>query len=109
LSSEETFGPIAPLQRIADEAEALELMRRAEYGLATAVFTRDLARGLRFAERAPAGTVMINEASIYLETGFPFGGAPGSSSGIGRAHGAVAMEQVFTDLKTVVVDLGRRL
>ena len=66
-------------------------------------------RGLRFAERAPAGTVMINEASIYLETGFPFGGAPGSSSGIGRAHGAVAMEQVFTDLKTVVVDLGRRL
>jgi acyl-CoA reductase-like NAD-dependent aldehyde dehydrogenase len=105
VTQEETFGPIAPLERITDEQHALRIMNQSSYGLACAIFTRDVGRGLVFAERAPAGTVIINEYSAYLETHVPFGGAAGKSSGFGRAHGAAAMEQVFTDTKTIVMHL----
>ena len=70
-----------------------------------AVFTRDLGRGLRFAEAARAGWVNINESTNYWESHLPFGGRAGSQSGIGRVGGRFSME-TFTELKTVVVNLG---
>jgi succinate-semialdehyde dehydrogenase/glutarate-semialdehyde dehydrogenase len=105
VSREETFGPIAPLQRVSSEAEILANIHRSEYGLATAVFSRDLARALRVAEQVTFGTVVINDMSIYTEQHLPFGGGAGSASGLGRAQGRQALEQVFTDLKTVIFSL----
>jgi acyl-CoA reductase-like NAD-dependent aldehyde dehydrogenase len=105
VAREETFGPIVPIRTISGEHEALATIEGSAYGLLAAVFTRDLARGLRFAEAARAGWVNVNASSNYWEPHLPFGGRSGSRSGVGRVGGRFAFES-FTELKTVVVDLG---
>jgi acyl-CoA reductase-like NAD-dependent aldehyde dehydrogenase len=105
VAREETFGPIVPISTIADEEEALALIDSSPYGLLAAVFTRDLERGLRFAEAARAGWVNVNESSNYWESHLPFGGRAGSRSGFGRVGGRYPLE-TFTELKTVVLNLG---
>jgi succinate-semialdehyde dehydrogenase/glutarate-semialdehyde dehydrogenase len=105
VAREETFGPVVPISTIRSEDEALAVIDSSSYGLLAAVFTRDLRRGLRFAEAARAGWVNINESTNYWESHLPFGGRSGSQSGIGRVGGRFSME-TFTELKTVVVNLG---
>ena len=105
VARDETFGPIVPIRAITSEEDALATIEESPYGLLTAVFTQDLRRGLRFAERARAGWVNVNASSNYWETHLPFGGRAGSRSGIGRVGGRFAFES-FTELKTVVVELG---
>jgi succinate-semialdehyde dehydrogenase/glutarate-semialdehyde dehydrogenase len=105
VARDETFGPVIPISTISSDEDALRAMRTSPHGLLSAVWTRDLARGLRWAERADAGWVNINESSNYWESHLPFGGRSGSSSGVGRVGGRHAME-TFTELKTVVVNLG---
>ncbi len=105
VAVEETFGPVIPISTIAGEDEALRIVNASPYGLLTAVWTRDLARGLRFAEAARAGWVNINESSNYWESHLPFGGRAGSASGVGRVGGRYSMQDTFTELKTVVVTL----
>jgi acyl-CoA reductase-like NAD-dependent aldehyde dehydrogenase len=104
VAREETFGPVIPITTIASDVEALEITNSSPYGLLTAVWTRDLARGLRFAEAVDAGWVNINESTNYWESHLPFGGRSGKSSGVGRVGGSQAME-TFTEPKTVVVTL----
>ena len=105
VAREETFGPIVPIRTIRSEEEALATIDESPYGLLAAVFTRDLGRGLRFAEAARAGWVNVNASSNYWEPHLPFGGRSGSRSGIGRVGGRFAFDS-FTELKTVVVELG---
>jgi succinate-semialdehyde dehydrogenase/glutarate-semialdehyde dehydrogenase len=104
IAREETFGPVVPITPIDGEAEALALVEASPYGLLTSVFTRDLARGLRFAESARAGWVNINEGTNYWESHLPFGGRAGSQSGLGRVGGRFSIERL-TELKTIVVNL----
>jgi len=105
VARDETFGPVVPISTIRSEDDALAIIDSSPYGLLTSVFTRDLARGLRFAEAARAGWVNVNESTNYWESHLPFGGRAGSQSGIGRVGGRFSME-TFTELKTVVVNLG---
>ncbi|MDP8948612.1 MAG: aldehyde dehydrogenase family protein [Actinomycetota bacterium] len=102
VAREETFGPVVPITTIRDEAEALSAINSSPFGLLTAVWTRDLARGLRFAESARVGWVNINASSNHWESHLPFGGGAGSQSGVGRVGGRYAME-TFTELKTVIL------
>jgi succinate-semialdehyde dehydrogenase/glutarate-semialdehyde dehydrogenase len=104
VSQEETFGPIAPLIRFRDEAEALAMANDSPYGLLGAIYTRDLSRALRFADGLDMGWVNINESSNYWEAHLPFGGRAGKRSGIGRVGGRFALEQM-TDLKTIVIEI----
>jgi succinate-semialdehyde dehydrogenase/glutarate-semialdehyde dehydrogenase len=106
VAREETFGPIVPIRSIAREEEALATIESGPYGLLASVFTRDLARGLRFAEAARVGWVNINESSNYWESHLPFGGRAGSQSGLGRVGGRHPME-TFTELKTVLLNVGQ--
>jgi acyl-CoA reductase-like NAD-dependent aldehyde dehydrogenase len=106
VAREETFGPIVPIRSIGSEEEALATIESGPYGLLASVFTRDLARGLRFAEAARVGWVNINESSNYWESHLPFGGRAGSQSGLGRVGGRHPME-TFTELKTVVLNVGQ--
>jgi len=105
VARDETFGPVIPISTIASDDEALQVVNSSQYGLLTSVWTRDLARGLRFAEAARAGWVNVNESTNYWESHLPFGGRAGSKSGVGRVGGAHSMRDTFTELKTVVVTL----
>ncbi len=107
VATEETFGPIAPVVAIDGLQEAIELTNRSPYGLLSAIFTADLAAGLRFADEVRSGWVNINESSNYWESHLPFGGRAGSDSGIGRVGGAHVME-AFTELQTITLAPGGR-
>jgi len=102
VAREETFGPVAPVVAIDSLEQAIELTNASPYGLLSAIFTRDLAKGLRFADAVRTGWVNVNESSNYWETHLPFGGRSGTASGIGRVGGSAPMES-FTELQTVVV------
>ena len=104
VAQEETFGPIVPVTAIRDDAEALRAVNSSSYGLLSAVWTRDLARGLRFAESVRTGWVNVNASSNHWESHLPFGGRAGSQSGVGRVGGRYPME-TFTELKTVIVSV----
>ena len=102
VAQEETFGPIAPVVSIDSLDEAIWLANASPYGLLSAIFTRDLAKGLRYADAVRTGWVNINDSSNYWESHLPFGGRSGTASGIGRVGGTAPMES-FTELQTVVI------
>ena len=78
---EETFGPVAPLIKFADEAEVIELANRTEFGLASYFFSRDIGRVWRVAEALDYGMVGVNTGLISTAEA-PFGGV--KQSGLGR-------------------------
>jgi len=102
VATEETFGPVAPVVEIDSLERAIELANASPYGLLSAIFTRDLAKGLRYADEVKTGWVNINESSNYWETHLPFGGRSGTASGIGRVGGTAPLE-AFSELQTVVI------
>jgi len=104
IAREETFGPVAPITRIGSLDEAIGIVNGSSFGLLSAIFTRDLRTGIRFAESVRAGWVNINEGTNYWESHLPFGGRAGSQSGMGRVGGRFSIERL-TELKTVVVNL----
>ena len=102
VAQEETFGPIAPVVSFDSLDDAIWLANASPYGLLSAIFTRDLAQGLRYADEVRTGWVNINDSSNYWESHLPFGGRSGTASGIGRVGGSAPMES-FTELQTIVV------
>jgi acyl-CoA reductase-like NAD-dependent aldehyde dehydrogenase len=102
VAREETFGPVAPIVEIDSLEHAIELTNASPYGLLAAIFTRDLAKGLRFADEVKTGWVNVNESSNYWEPHLPFGGRSGTASGIGRVGGSAPMD-AFTELQTIVL------
>lgn len=70
----ESFGPTVSLIVVNSEEEALELANDTEYGLSSAVFTKDLGTGLRFARGIESGAVHINAMTVHDETALPHGG-----------------------------------
>ncbi len=102
VAVEETFGPIAPVVVIDSLEHAIELTNASPYGLLSAIFTRDLAQGLRFADEVRTGWVNINDSSNYWEPHLPFGGRSGTASGIGRVGGNAPMD-AFTELQTITI------
>lgn len=81
IAREETFGPVAPLFRFASEGEVVARANASEFGLASYLFSRDLARVMRVADALESGMVGINTGLISNEVG-PFGGV--KQSGFGR-------------------------
>jgi succinate-semialdehyde dehydrogenase/glutarate-semialdehyde dehydrogenase len=92
---EETFGPILPVMTFKSEDEALRLANDSPYGLTASVWTRNVARGRRIAERIDAGTVMVNEV-VYTHgiAQTPWGGV--KDSGYGRTHGRMGLLELVT-------------
>ena len=78
---EEVFGPVAPVVRFEDDEDALAMVNDTEYGLVTYLYTRDLGRGLRVAERIESGMVGLNRG-LVSDPAAPFGGS--KQSGLGR-------------------------
>jgi succinate-semialdehyde dehydrogenase/glutarate-semialdehyde dehydrogenase len=87
VSREETFGPVAPLFRFKDEADALRLANSTEFGLAAYFYSRDLGRVFRVAEGIESGMVGVNTGIISNEVA-PFGGVKQSASRRARSTGS---------------------
>lgn len=95
LAQHEIFGPVAPLIRARDEAEALAFANDTEFGLSSAVFTENQARGLAFALQIEAGMTHINDITIHDYPHVMFGGE--KNSGLGRFNGKWIVEEFTTD------------
>jgi succinate-semialdehyde dehydrogenase/glutarate-semialdehyde dehydrogenase len=81
IMNEEIFGPVAPISRFTSEDEAIIAANRTQYGLISYVYTGDIARGMRFAEKIEVGMVGLNRG-IVSDPAAPFGGV--KESGLGR-------------------------
>ena len=92
---EEVFGPVITVIRARDEQDALRIANDTEYGLSSAVFTRDVERGVRFARRVDAGMTHVNDSPVNDDANTAFGGE--KASGIGRFGGRWAVEEFTTD------------
>lgn len=101
LATDEIFGPVLTVFRFATEDEAVALANDTDYGLVAGVWTSQLGRALRVANRLQAGQVFVNQWAAPIEA--PFGGY--KNSGHGREKGAEALRE-YTQLKTVLVNLG---
>jgi succinate-semialdehyde dehydrogenase/glutarate-semialdehyde dehydrogenase len=95
VATEETFGPVAPLLRFADEQQAVALANATRSGLAAYFYSRDIGRIWRVAEALEFGMVGINEGIISTEVA-PFGGV--KESGLGREGSRHGIDE-FTELK----------
>jgi succinate-semialdehyde dehydrogenase/glutarate-semialdehyde dehydrogenase len=89
VAREETFGPVAPLFRFNDEAQAIRMANDTEFGLASYFYSRDIGRIFRVAEALEYGIVGINEGLISTEQA-PFGGV--KESGLGREGSKYGIE-----------------
>lgn len=88
IMREELFGPVACIQTVSGDEEAIALMNDSHYGLSASIWTRDVERGLALLDEVEAGTVYLNRcdhADLYL----PWGGV--KESGLGRTNGRVGL------------------
>jgi aldehyde dehydrogenase (NAD+) len=101
ISQEEIFGPVVSVIKFKDEVDALRIANGTAYSLAAGVWSRDIGRVQRFAQRARAGTIWINTYG-YTDVRLPWGGE--RDSGLGREHGSDAIDN-FTVPKSVWMNL----
>lgn len=97
---EETFAPVKAIVRVRGEEQAIAMANDNEFGLASAIYTRDAARGWRMAARIEAGICHINGPTVHDEAQMPFGGM--KNSGYGHFGGQAGID-AFTDRRWITV------
>ena len=105
LYHEESFGPVAVVQRADGDEALLALANDSAFGLSAAIFSRDTSRALALAQRLESGICHINGPTVHDEAHMPFGGV--KASGYGSFGASAAIEQ-FTQLRWVTLQNGPR-
>lgn len=100
IYGDESFGPVKGIVRVNGEDEAVACANDNEYGLSSAVFSRDIARAMNVARRIESGICHVNGPTVHDEAQMPFGGVKGS--GFGRFGGQAGIAE-FTDLRWITV------
>ena len=100
IAQEEIFGPVLAVIPFEDDAEAVRLANQSIYGLAGAVWCRDIARAVKVAEQLRTGTVWINDYHM-VNPRYPFGGY--KQSGLGREHGELGFNE-YREVKHIHID-----
>ncbi len=101
LFRDESFGPVVCVIRARDADHAVELANDTEYGLSSAVFSRDITRAMDIARRIDAGICHINGPTVGDEAQMPFGGT--KASGYGRFGGSAGINE-FTELRWITIE-----
>jgi succinate-semialdehyde dehydrogenase/glutarate-semialdehyde dehydrogenase len=102
IMREETFGPVLPIMRVRDEAEALALANDTSFGLNASVWTRDKRRGIELAKSVHAGSAVVNDCLVtYAIPESPFGGR--RDSGIGQVNGEAGLKS-YCHAQSIVID-----
>ena len=101
IAREEIFGPVMSVISFKSIDEVIARANRTKYGLAAAVWTRDIKKALAVSNSVRAGTIWVNCYNV-LDTRAPFGGF--KQSGIGRELGEFGLQQ-YTQVKTVIAKL----
>ncbi len=102
---EETFGPVAPVLRVAGDDEAIAAANDSDYGLSAGIISRNEERALDVARRLQTGMAHINCSPVNDEPVVPFGGA--KQSGVGR-HGGRGSIDAFTVTRWITLERGGR-
>jgi aldehyde dehydrogenase (NAD+) len=102
IARDEIFGPVVSVLPFKGLDEVIDRANRTYYGLAAAIWTRDIDKAHLYARKVKAGTVWVNCYHV-VDTNTPFGGF--KMSGQGRENGEAALEH-YTELKTVTIKLG---
>jgi acyl-CoA reductase-like NAD-dependent aldehyde dehydrogenase len=100
LYGEESFGPVVSVVRAKDDDDAVRIANDTEYGLSSAVFSRDIGRALSIARRIESGICHINSPTVQDEAQMPFGGV--KASGFGRFGGRAGID-AFTELRWITI------
>jgi acyl-CoA reductase-like NAD-dependent aldehyde dehydrogenase len=103
LYRDESFGPLVVVIRVGSLDEAVRVANDTEYGLAAAVFGKDVNRAMRVAARIESGICHVNGPTVHDEAQMPFGGV--KASGYGRFGGKAGIAE-FTDLRWITVQDG---
>ncbi|HWF67318.1 MAG TPA: aldehyde dehydrogenase family protein, partial [Acidobacteriaceae bacterium] len=101
IAREEIFGPVMSIIKFKGVDEVVKRANATVYGLAAAVWTRDIGKAHAIANNVRAGTVWVNCYNVF-DAGAPFGGF--KQSGMGRELGEYGLQQ-YTEVKTVTVKL----
>ena len=106
LMRDETFGPVIAIQKVKDDEEALALANDSDYGLSGNLWTRDLDRGAKLAERIATGSVSINDIAVtYGIPEAPFGGV--KASGVGQVNGEAGIRG-YCHLHPIITDTAKK-
>lgn len=101
IYSQESFGPVVAIIRANGTQNAVEIANDTVYGLSAAVFTKDIAKGIKVANQIASGICHINGATVHDEAQMPFGGV--GESGYGRFGGQAGIDQ-FTELRWITIE-----
>ncbi|HXP94307.1 MAG TPA: aldehyde dehydrogenase family protein, partial [Candidatus Binatia bacterium] len=99
--TEEIFGPVAPITTFKDDEEAIALANSTDYGLSAAIYSNDVQRAMKIAERLNTGLVHINDQTINDDPRVPFGGV--GASGNGGRFGSVSNLEEFTTWRWMTI------
>lgn len=101
IYDEESFGPVKPIIRVKDDAEAIQVANDTQYGLSAAVYSSDIQRAMRVADQIESGICHINGPTVSDEAQMPFGGV--KNSGYGRFGGKAAID-AFTSIRWLTIE-----
>ncbi len=107
IAQEEIFGPVVSIIPCDDCEDAIEIANGVEYGLSSAIYTRDVNRAFQAMRDLFAGITYINAPTIGAEVHLPFGGT--KATGNGHREGGLGAIEFYTEWKSIYVDYSDRL
>jgi aldehyde dehydrogenase (NAD+) len=107
ITQEEIFGPVVSLIPVNTFGEAVDAINSTEYGLSSAIYTRDVNKALEAIMNIEAGLTYVNSSTIGSEVHLPFGGV--KHTGIGAREGGIEGINEFSEIKTVYIDFSGKL